>query len=381
MFRVRVRMADRSLVTDSVFPLRRQAQDRAAEIDIAVRRGSSGYPRHPPVSLSAWAGMCAKSWLITPATRESYDGHLRRHILPALGELPLEVIDRAAVQEWIGRLREIMAPGSVHDVVKVLSLLMNAAVREGRIARNPCWQLNLRTISPERPHATAAQVIQVADRMGFWIYQAAVVTAAYTGLRFGELAGLRRDCVDVERGWIYIDRQHGSLIEIGGRLLAGPPKTPAGAGRIITVPPFLSGLLALVLAAHDEPYVFVGSRRAVLRRNGFGRVWRKAVREVVALPGNQMLRGLHFHDMRGTHKTWMLEDNIPLVAQYQRLGHKLKGIEGVYGHNTPRMQQQITTSLQKRWNASGGPALATEIENSSQRLQRTRHLPSISAGV
>jgi hypothetical protein len=54
----------------------------------------------------------------------------------------------------------------------------------------------------------------------------------------------------------------------------------------------------------------------------------------------------------GPHKTWLIEDDIPEIAQAKRLGHRLPGIRGVYSHVTPAMQQRITDALQARWNAS-----------------------------
>ena len=61
---------------------------------------------------------------------------------------------------------------------------------------------------------------------------------------------------------------------------------------------------------------------------------------------------MHFHDLRHTHKTWLIEDEIPEIAQAKRLGHRLPGIRGVYSHVTPAMQQRITHALQARWNAN-----------------------------
>ena len=52
-----------------------------------------------------------------------------------------------------------------------------------------------------------------------------VVTAAYTGLRWGELSGLDRANVDLKHGSIYVHPDVGALHEVGGKLFLGPPKT------------------------------------------------------------------------------------------------------------------------------------------------------------
>jgi len=58
---------------------------------------------------------------------------------------------------------------------------------------------------------------------------------------------------------------------------------------------------------------------------------------------------MHFHDLRHTHKTWLIEDNIPEIAQARRLGHKLPGVRGIYSHVTPTVEQRLVQALQARW--------------------------------
>jgi integrase len=83
------------------------------------------------------------------------------------------------------------------------------------------------------------------------------------------------------------------------------------------------------------------------------RVWRPAV-DGTAQTG-PILDGMRFHDTRHTHKTWLIEDDIPEIAQTRRLGHRLSGVRGVYGHVTPVMIARITNSIQARWQASHTP--------------------------
>jgi integrase len=65
--------------------------------------------------------------------------------------------------------------------------------------------------------------------------------------------------------------------------------------------------------------------------------------------------GIHFHDLRHTHKTWMIEDDVPEVAQCRRLGHKLGGIRGVYSHVTQPMINALLAAMQNRWEATNTP--------------------------
>ena len=58
---------------------------------------------------------------------------------------------------------------------------------------------------------------------------------------------------------------------------------------------------------------------------------------------------MHFHYLRHTHKTWLIEDRIPEVVQHQRLGHHFGGVRGIYSHVTRPMIDDMVTGLQARW--------------------------------
>jgi len=61
---------------------------------------------------------------------------------------------------------------------------------------------------------------------------------------------------------------------------------------------------------------------------------------------------MHFHELRHAHKTWLIEDDIPEVAQAKRRGHRLSGVRGIYSHVTPAMVQRIVDALEARWQAT-----------------------------
>jgi integrase len=66
----------------------------------------------------------------------------------------------------------------------------------------------------------------------------------------------------------------------------------------------------------------------------------------------QAAGGLHFHDLRHTHKTWLIEDDVPEVAQCKRMGHKLGEVRGIYSHVTQPMIDALLARLQARWERS-----------------------------
>lgn len=247
--------------------------------------------------------------------------------------------------------------------MSLFSLLMREAVADRRIGYNPCTGIKVVTRrASERPHATPAQVNTIATRMARFSDQVLVITAAYTGMRWGELTGLARANTHLGEGLIRVHPEVGALHEVQGRLYLGPPKT-ASSARDIHLPPFLIGLLREVLDSHDHDHdlVFCGARGAFLRRSSMSRrVWGPAVNGNPRTRTGPVIEGMHFHDLRHTHKTWLIEDDIPEIAQAQRLGHRLPGVRGIYSHVTPAMCQRITDALQARW-LSTQPAPAATV--------------------
>jgi integrase len=191
-----------------------------------------------------------------PATCAAYRSHLRLHNLPHLGHLPLNRIRRQHIKALVVGLKTTLARRSTEDVLMVASLVLREAVEDGRIPYNPARGVKVGGAeSPERPHATAHQITQIVARIPRRIDQVLVITAAYTGMRWGELTGLDRTNTDLDHADIYIHPDVGALHEISGDLFLGPPKNTASV-RHTRLPDFLVQLLAEILASQDHPTVF-----------------------------------------------------------------------------------------------------------------------------
>src|SRR6202000_3472940 len=127
---------------------------------------------------------------------------------------------------------------------------------------------------PERIWATPQEVLQVADQAAACYHPFGAVlllTAAWTGARWGEPTGLHRDNLNLDDRTIIIDPDRGCLHEgNGGNLWLGPPKTESSA-RTISLPDFLVPLLRRHLATDRPPSVFAPPDGHWLRRRNFSR--------------------------------------------------------------------------------------------------------------
>jgi integrase len=185
---------------------------------------------------------------LQPRTLELYHSLLRRHILPAFGELPLRKITPSAVRSWNAALAR-KYPVTSAKAYRLLSGMLTTAVADEIIGRNPCVVKGAaEERSPERPKLSVVEVDALAAAIPD-PWRIAVELAAWCYLRLGEVLGLERRDVDMMHRRIHIER---TSYELGGRLQLGPPKTEAGR-RIISIPPHILPSLERHLRAFVGP--------------------------------------------------------------------------------------------------------------------------------
>jgi integrase len=357
----------------SGFPRKKAAQAKAEEIDADQRRGTFLDPDAGTVSLAEWSVTWFDVLDVAPATHAQYRSLVDNHILSRWGTTSLNGISGMSVHAWAKKLRgQGYAASTVSTIVKIMTMILADAVDERLIPVNPIQprrrgrrrhqpRSEQLWATPEQVVAIAAQAIALAGPGA----GALIVTAAWTGARWGELAGLQRVNTRLDEGTIVIDPDIGALHEVNGQFELGPPKT-AWSARTITLPPFLVPLLRTHLDSHDHPHVFVTAECQLLRRSNFAR---RAIRP--AADGNLQLArprvraqpivpGLHFHGLRHSHKTWMIADAIPEVAQARRLGHQIPdAIREIYSHVAAEVDTRLLDNLERRWHE----ALTTVHDN------------------
>ncbi|WP_157984843.1 site-specific integrase [Lentzea terrae] len=199
-----------------------------------------------------------------------------------------------------------------------------------------------------------------------------IITAGWTGCRWGELTGLLRDNIDLGRGTLTIDPRTGALHEGAHTRWLGSPKTPSSA-RTITLPPFLITMLRKHLERHDHEFVFTDEGGTWLWRSTFiSRVLKPAVNGNEGHPQAGIRTvpirpGLTFHGLLHSHKTWLIADGAPEIAQARRLGHHLPNrVTDVYSHVAPEVELRLLNDLQRRWH-EGRPECPSAPERAGAR--------------
>src|SRR5207245_7133269 len=129
----------------------------------------------------------------SPRTAQTYDGILDRYLRPHFGRHKVGAITHEAVQAYVDELRATkLSPSTVRGIYAVRRTALGRAVRQGVIKTNPCTYVELPRAPRQEMHfLTGDEVAAVAEAITAH-YRILVYTAAYTGLRAGELGGLQR---------------------------------------------------------------------------------------------------------------------------------------------------------------------------------------------
>ncbi|HEY1688803.1 MAG TPA: tyrosine-type recombinase/integrase [Solirubrobacteraceae bacterium] len=293
--------------------------------------------------VAIWKDTC---WTgLAPSTTARYKQVLRTYLEPEFKNAPIKEMTRERLRLYFAALSKAgKAPGTVRKVHTVLSAIMSEAVELDLLPANPCTRMRgLPANQHEEPvFLTAEQVRDLAEAMPTPQYRVLIYTAAYTGLRAGELAALRRRDVDAVRGVVHVrqalkalDGPDGS----GGDPVFGSTKT--GKTRTVTLPRFLRTMLAEHLissGATPDTLIFTAPEGGVLRHGLFyRRVFKptlrgdKRTKRPPALPAE--LHALRFHDLRHTCASLLIAQGAhPKIIQ-ERLGHaSITTTMNRYGH-------------------------------------------------
>jgi integrase len=327
---------------------RTDAELFATKVEADLSRGEWTDPKLGRIKLADWVTIWERTELVDlrATTRALNIGVVRNHILPRFGAWPIGRIRTIDVQQMVADERGAarLSNSAIRRHVFVLSTILAAAVRDGRLARNACADVRLPAEQPRGMRFLEPQAISaLASAVRPQYYRPLILTAAFVGLRWGELAGLRVDKVDVLRRTIRVDEQ---LVDVGGRLTFGPPKTKAGI-RSVAIPASLADVLGAHVAtppARASGLVFPTPSGTPMRRGNFGKVWRRACADAGFDGGS--LDGLVFHELRHTAAALAIAEGAHPLAIKERLGHSSISVTmDTYGGLFPRLDEAIAEAL------------------------------------
>jgi integrase len=356
--RWRVRLADPAgdrRVSIGTHKTKAEAEIAFAKALSNQQRGAWVAPDKGRVTLDdyAWNWLATRLTLrgdhLRPKTRELYEGFLRLHILPTLGQLTLAKLTTIGIRAWHA---ELLANGpgasSVAKCYRLLRTILTTAVEDGLIAINPC-SIKGAGIEPanERPLPTLADVYALADTVPPQL-RAFVLLAAFGGLRRGELLALTRRDIDLLHRTVDVQLQRQETK--GGHHLVGPPKTEAGRRTLVlpaTLIPELDHHLRHWAASDPDGILFPGERGGPLRLCVWQREWTRARRDLG-------LGIVHLHDLRHVAGTMAAATGASTKELMHRLGHASPRAALRYQHATAERDEAIADGIDRLLEAAKG---------------------------
>jgi integrase len=367
-WQVRYRTSDgRQHTAPETFATKTDTTRHLAQVETDLARGQWSDPRLGRTTFADWAARWEATTINLRAnTRATYRNLLRRYLLPTFGPMPLADLDAMAVRVWLAKLERAGVGASTRaKSYRLLSRILGTAIESRYLTRNPC---TIRGVASEpiseMPFATVAEVAALADAMPPR-FRALVLVAAYTGLRWGELAGLRVRRVDLLHRRITVAEQ---LLEVRGQFTFGPPKTGAGL-RTVTLPTVAAEALAEHLGVHAEAgpdgLVFPAKRGGPLRRSNFTRrVWIPATRAAG-------VEGLRFHDLRHTAAILAVAAGASTRELMVRMGHSSSAAALRYQHVMAGRDAAIAVALDELVRAASTSSEETPAARSGTQVART----------
>ena len=256
-------------------------------------------------------------------TQAAYKSNLDRHFVPTFGDLPMRRIVASVVQTWVNEASEELSAASVVKYHIFLHSIFKRAVIDRVVAYNPCDGTRLPKVvrKPKRavtPEEFDALLAAVPVR-----YQALVLVAIETGMRWGELIALRPIDIDFTAQVVTVGRvivEVSKKISPDGERYVQRDYPKDDEARSVQVSAELCQLVREHMVAYgvrDDALLFATSVGTAISRNTFRtRIW------LPAIQASGLKEKVRFHDLRGAHASWLLAGGADLKVVMDRLGHR-----------------------------------------------------------
>lgn len=248
-------------------------------------------------------------------TRANLDDSWRVHVQPVWGTREVVTIKPTQVRSWVARMQaDGTGVATIERAAGILRQILQNAVDDRRLPSNPATGVKL----PRRQHAprgylTHAQVQRLADEAKG--DATVVLFLAYTGLRWGEMAGLRVEDFDMLRRRVTVTR---AVAEVRGELVWSTPKTHER--RSVPFPAFLAPMVAPLMTGKGRDALVFGNGSQVLRvSNWRKRVFNPAVSRCQTASAD--FPKVSPHDLRHTAASLAISAGANVKAVQRMLGH------------------------------------------------------------
>ena len=293
-----------------------------------------------------------KSLSRRPHTVLQYRQLIEMHILPMLGKMRLTDIQPAHLKQlYLAKKEEGRGARTVQLIHTTMHSILNQALKEGILGRNPAAAVERPKVEQaERQILTDSQAQQLViasqdSHIGTIIY-----LALMTGMREGELLGLKWSDLDWAKGQLLVQRQLQRMKGKGSVLV--PPKTKAGRRQIKLGP----GTLDRLAAHKKEQELMKAAMRNRWEENelifpntlGKPMACENMWSEFKGLLKKNGLPMIRFHDLRHTSISFLLDIGTPVNTVQRRAGHSKASVTtDTYGHSLAHAEEEAAERIEE----------------------------------
>ena len=289
---------------------------------------------------------------LRPNTQQEYEVRIYRHIIPMLGDIPLDRLSPNDLQQFYhelknnGRLRRTdlygagLSDRSVRGCHITCRAALDKAVAEKLIRTNPAA-----VCKPPSIKKKEMQVLTREEMRRFLIqakedgYLELFLLDLSTGLRRGELLALQWSDLNFDTGELRVTKQ---ICRVNGKLVISEPKTKASV-RTLLLPPVILDMLKAHKASTHSRWMFPSPKIADVPLDPAA--VRKRLSKILALAGCKHVR---FHDLRHTFATTSLEYGMDVKTLPTIIGHNSVATTlNIYAHITDDMRAKAAASIDR----------------------------------
>ncbi|MFM1655638.1 tyrosine-type recombinase/integrase [Brevibacillus sp. B_LB10_24] len=282
-------------------------------------------------------------------TLELYHSYMRHHIIPELGNIPLGKLSAHDIEMFLDALhKKGLAASTVKRIFSVVNAALNAAETKDLVTKNAADKVEKPQVSSRRqlvvwePAFVSEFLEKTRYASRYWI---AVYLAVMTGMRQGEILGLRWSDIDFEKRIITIQQTVNRHREIKpGAKTKKSIRSVALSPETIEVLKdhrqfILQERVALGPAYENNDLVVCTKFGGPVTQRAIQKVWTSFLKKTGAPK-------ITFHDLRHTHASLLIKQGVHIKVISERLGHSSVSITmDTYGHLMPNMQEDAAAGL------------------------------------
>lgn len=341
--------------TKGGFPTKKEAQAALSEFQHELNTGTFIEPSSILMKDFSYEWFESIKHNLRETTAEQYYTKIKNNIVPFLGGLKVQEVKVTHAHSFSVRLLEQYLPSTAHKIYAITKMIMDYAVDLEIVAKNPFKSVKLIKDKKSKFETWSFEELQkflmFVKKHDEWYYSL-FSFAAYTGMRKGEVLGLRKSVIDFDK---QILRVTNSVNETKKGVQVGDLKTPSSR-RVVSLDEFTMNIIKHMInknnilkmklgpAYEDNDLIFCHPDGKVFRPTSVNRPM-KAFIERSGVPK------IRFHDLRHTHATLLLELGVNPKVVADRLGHaSVKETLDTYSHVSLSMQGNVAELFSKKAN-------------------------------